>query len=81
MVKESKTGSRPGYDDIDLGRLLGVLLDNKWLIMLVTALFAVAAVIHVQLATPIYRADALVQVEGKTGLSNPLAEVRSFLGD
>ncbi|MGR4068148.1 polysaccharide biosynthesis tyrosine autokinase [Billgrantia sp. C5P2] len=81
MVKEIKTGSRPGYDDIDLGRLFGVLLDNKWLIMSVTAIFAVAAVIHVQLATPIYRADALVQVEGKTGLSNPLAEVRSILGE
>ncbi|MBW6391931.1 MAG: polysaccharide biosynthesis tyrosine autokinase [Halomonas sp.] len=79
MVKEIKTGSRPAYDDIDLGRLFGVLLDNKWLIMLVTAVFAVAAVIHVQLATPIYRADALVQVEGKTGLSNPLTEVRSIL--
>ncbi|MCC5881189.1 MAG: polysaccharide biosynthesis tyrosine autokinase [Halomonas sp.] len=81
MVRETKTGSRPGHDDIDLGRLVGVLLDNKWLIMLVTAIFAVAAVVHVQLATPIYRADALVQVEGKTGLSNPLSEVRSLLGD
>ncbi|MFQ3787494.1 polysaccharide biosynthesis tyrosine autokinase [Halomonas sp. A29] len=81
MVKEIKTGSRPGSDDIDLGRLFGVLLDNKWLIMLVTAIFAVAAIVHVQLATPIYRADALVQVEGKTGLSNPLAEVRSILGE
>ncbi|MFW3616426.1 polysaccharide biosynthesis tyrosine autokinase [Billgrantia antri] len=81
MVKEIKTGSRPGYDDIDLGRLFGVLLDNKWLIILVTATFAVAAVIHVQLATPVYRADALVQVEGKSGLNNPLAEVRSILGD
>ncbi|WP_104203648.1 polysaccharide biosynthesis tyrosine autokinase [Billgrantia saliphila] len=81
MVKEIKTSSRPGHDDIDLGRLFGVLLDNKWLILLVTATFAVAAVIHVQLATPIYRADALVQVEGKTGLNNPLAEVRSLLSE
>jgi tyrosine-protein kinase Etk/Wzc len=81
MVKETKPGTRPGSDDIDLGRLVGVLLDNKWLIAMVTMLFAVAAVIHVQLATPIYRADALVQVEGKTGLSNPLSEVRSMLGE
>jgi tyrosine-protein kinase Etk/Wzc len=81
MVKENKTGSRPGQDDIDLGRLFGVLLDNKWLVLLVTTLFAAVAVVHVQLATPIYRADALVQVEGKVGTSNPLAEVRSMLGD
>ncbi|KAA0014682.1 polysaccharide biosynthesis tyrosine autokinase [Billgrantia pellis] len=83
MVKEIKPSSRPSpsHDDIDLGRLFGVLLDNKWLILLVTAVFALAAVIHVQLATPIYRADALVQVEGKTGLNNPLAEVRSLLSE
>ncbi|PMR75021.1 polysaccharide biosynthesis tyrosine autokinase [Billgrantia endophytica] len=81
MVKEAKTGLRPGHDDIDLGRLFGVLLDNKWLILLVTGLFAVTAIVHVQLATPIYRADALVQVEGKASLSNPLAEVRSILGE
>lgn len=81
MANEIQTGSRPGYDDIDLGRLFGVLLDNKWLILSVTAFFALTAVIQVQLATPIYRADALVQVEGKSGLNNPLAEVRSILGD
>lgn len=81
MVKENKTGSRPSQDDIDLGRLFGVLLDNKWLILLVTMLFAAAAVVHVQLATPIYRADSLVQVESKVGTSNPLSEVRSMLGD
>lgn len=81
MAKDIKTGSRPAHDDIDLGRLFGVLLDSKWLIVAVTALCALAAIIHVQLITPIFRADALVQVEGKTGLSNPLAEVRSILGE
>ncbi|PMR70735.1 polysaccharide biosynthesis tyrosine autokinase [Halomonas heilongjiangensis] len=81
MAKDIKMGSRPAHDDIDLGRLFGVLLDSKWLIVAVTALCALAAIIHVQLITPIFRADALVQVEGKTGLSNPLAEVRSILGE
>ena len=81
MAKDIKAGTRPAHDDIDLRRLFGVLLDSKWLIFSVTTLVAVLAVIHVQLTTPIFRADALVQVEGKTGLSNPLAEVRSILGE
>ncbi|MBB3185638.1 uncharacterized protein involved in exopolysaccharide biosynthesis [Halomonas fontilapidosi] len=32
-------------------------------------------------ATPIYRADALVQVEDKAGMSNPLEDVRAMLGE
>ena len=52
---------------IDLGRLLGLLLDNKWLIAGITAFFAMAGVIYALCATPIYQADALVQVEQKKG--------------
>lgn len=79
MVKQMTQGGRPAQDDIDIARLAGALLDHKWWIALITLVFAVGAVIHVQLATPVYRADALVQVEGNAGLSNPLSEVRSML--
>ncbi|MGR5146655.1 polysaccharide biosynthesis tyrosine autokinase [Photobacterium alginatilyticum] len=53
-------------DEIDLGKLLGVLLDNRWSIILVTFLFATVGVVYALLATPIYKADALVQVEEKS---------------
>ncbi|GLS89040.1 tyrosine protein kinase [Psychromonas marina] len=53
-------------DVIDLGKLLGLLLDSKWLIMLVTTFFAVVGVAYALLATPIYKADALLQVETKS---------------
>ncbi|HEY7866973.1 MAG TPA: GNVR domain-containing protein, partial [Psychromonas sp.] len=54
---------------LDIARLVGVLLDGKWFIVFVTALFMTAGVSYALLATPIYRADALVQVEQKsTGL-------------
>ncbi len=56
-----------------------MLVDHKWLIALITALFAVAGVAYALLATPIYRADALVQIEN-TSPSNPLADVTSILG-
>lgn len=67
-------------DEIDLGRLVGVLIDHKWLIAFVTALFAIAGVIYALLATPIYRADALVQVEDGAPSMNPLSEVNTMLG-
>lgn len=65
---------------IDLGRLLGLLLDNKWLIAGITAFFALAGVIYALCATPIYQADALVQVEQKKGGVPGLSEVSEMLG-
>ncbi|SFH35387.1 polysaccharide biosynthesis tyrosine autokinase [Modicisalibacter xianhensis] len=67
-------------DDIDLGRLFGVLIDHKWLIAFITALFALAGVMYALLATPIYRADALVQIEDAAPSMNPLSEVTTMLG-
>lgn len=67
---------------IDLGRLLGLLLDNKWLIAGITAFFALAGVIYALCATPIYQADALVQVEQKkSGIGIPgLSDASDMLG-
>ncbi len=54
-------------DEIDLGRLLGELIDHRKLIVTVTALFTLFALVYALFATPIYQADALVQVEQKQG--------------
>lgn len=53
--------------EIDLAKLFGVLLDSKWLIIFITALFSVFGVVYALLATPIYKGDALIQVEQKSG--------------
>ncbi|HEI2763516.1 TPA: polysaccharide biosynthesis tyrosine autokinase [Escherichia coli] len=52
-------------DEIDLGRLVGELIDHRKLIISVTALFTLLALVYALFATPIYKADALVQVEQK----------------
>ena len=65
---------------IDLGRLLGLLLDNKWLIAGITGFFALAGVLYTLCATPVYQADALVQVEQKKGGIPGLSEVSDMLG-
>lgn len=54
-------------DEIDLGRLFGELIDHRKLIISVTALFTLFALVYALFATPIYQADALVQVEQKQG--------------
>jgi tyrosine-protein kinase Etk/Wzc len=45
-------------EEIDLGRLVGTLIDHRWLIIGITALFAVIGIIYSLFATPIYQADA-----------------------
>src|SRR5579875_2444146 len=50
-------------DEIDLRALLGTLLDHRRLIIAVTAIFFVASLAYVLVATPVYEADAMAQVE------------------
>lgn len=53
-------------DDIDLGALVGVANDRKWLILIGTAMFFLASVVYVLVAKPTYQASAMVQVERGT---------------
>ncbi|HDY8629479.1 polysaccharide biosynthesis tyrosine autokinase [Klebsiella pneumoniae] len=54
-------------DEIDLGRLVGELIDHRKVIISVTSLFTLVALLYALFATPIYQADALLQVEQKQG--------------
>ncbi|WP_291973043.1 tyrosine-protein kinase Wzc [Candidatus Symbiopectobacterium sp.] len=75
-----KTSETYRSDEIDLGRLLGTLLDNRWLIIGVTALFTIVGIMYAMLATPIYKADALIQVE-QSGGDSLLKDISSMLPD
>ena len=52
-------------DELDLGRLIGEFIDHRKLIISVTSLFIMLGLVYAIFATPIYQADALVQVEQK----------------
>ncbi|HIE0124663.1 TPA: Wzz/FepE/Etk N-terminal domain-containing protein, partial [Escherichia coli] len=52
-------------EDIDLGRIIGEVIDHRKLIISITALFTLLALTYALFATPIYQADALIQVEQK----------------
>lgn len=64
--RTSQQDTSSNADVIDLGKLLGLLLDSKWLIVSITTIFAIAGIAYALLATPIYKADALLQVETKS---------------
>ena len=56
-----------GGDEIDIGRLVGTVIEAKWWVAGITALFAAAAIVYAIFATPIYSADALVRIEQNQG--------------
>ncbi|WP_349972545.1 polysaccharide biosynthesis tyrosine autokinase [Pseudomonas caspiana] len=55
------------YQDsrIDLATILRTLFDHKGLIILIVALFSLAGVAYALLSTPIYQANAMIQIEPK----------------
>ncbi|MBZ0056617.1 tyrosine-protein kinase Wzc [Leclercia adecarboxylata] len=71
MTANVKPSAAPsaGGDEIDIGRLIGTVVEARWWVIGITAVFAVAAVIYTLFATPIYSADALVQIEQNSGSS------------
>ncbi|EPA5447416.1 polysaccharide biosynthesis tyrosine autokinase [Vibrio cholerae] len=66
-AQTSKRTIDSASDEIDLGKLFGLLLDGKWIILVTTMVFAVFGVAFAILSTPIYKADALIQIEAKKG--------------
>ncbi|CAI1767169.1 Tyrosine-protein kinase wzc [Serratia fonticola] len=57
------------HADVDIAKFIATLFDHRWLILAVTSLFCVLSITYVLFATPIYKADALVQVEQSVGSS------------
>jgi len=50
-------------DEVDLRELIGTLLENKWLIILTTLVITLLGIAKAVIDTPIYSADAMLQVE------------------
>ncbi|MEH6689083.1 MAG: polysaccharide biosynthesis tyrosine autokinase [Halopseudomonas sabulinigri] len=62
-------------DEIDLLALLGALIDHKLTIIACTLVFAVCGIAYALLSTPIYQANAVIQIEEKS------QGIGSLLGD
>ena len=53
-------------DEIDLGELLGILVDGKWLIILVTLAVFFLGIAKAFLDRPVYKTDAMLQVNERS---------------
>lgn len=67
-------------DEIDLLALLGALIDQKWTVIASTALLAILAVAYAIVATPVYQAGALLQVEEKAASLPGLEDLSEAFG-
>ncbi|MFQ2807147.1 polysaccharide biosynthesis tyrosine autokinase [Aeromonas caviae] len=67
-------------DEIDLGRLLGYLIDGRWWIVCITGFFMMMGVAYALLATPVFKANALLQVEKKASGTALLGDMADVLG-
>lgn len=50
-------------EEIDISQILGVLVDGRYFIIVIMLIAIVITVAIPQLSTPVYRADALIQLE------------------
>ncbi|EPO0550578.1 polysaccharide biosynthesis tyrosine autokinase [Klebsiella pneumoniae] len=67
MSLVTNKSSSKDEDELDLGRLIGEIIDHRKLIVSITDFFTLLALVYVVFSTPIYQADALIQVEQKQG--------------
>ena len=67
-------------DGIDLLGILGTLLDHKLLISSITGTFCAAGVAYALMATPVYKASAVVQVEQKKAAIPGLSDMSDMFG-
>lgn len=74
------THQEKNNDEIDLLALAGTLWDGRWLILGVTMIATMLGVIYALLAEPVYRADAMVQVEQKSGGLPGMSEITEMFG-
>lgn len=76
-ITGSYGATTPENHEIDLVRLLGEMIDHRAVILSMTVIFTLLAGLYAFLATPVYRADALIQVEGKQD-NSLLKNLRQF---
>lgn len=74
------THQEQNNDEIDLLALAGILWDGRWLILGATILATMFGAIYALLAEPVYRADAMVQVEQKSGGLPGMSDISEMFG-
>ncbi|AOE68687.1 tyrosine-protein kinase [Pseudomonas fluorescens] len=77
---QNASADSPHRDEIDVLGMLGTLIDHKWLIAGITGTCMLIGAAYAILATPVYQANALIQVEPKKNDMLGFSDVSSLLG-
>lgn len=65
--QNSAVTANESSDEIDVGKLVNEVLSERWMILAVTLIFGFCGFIYGQLITPVYKSNALIQVEDNSG--------------
>jgi len=68
-------------DEIQLGEIIATLMGYKWFIAAITAGAIVLGVLALFVMTPIYRANAVLQIEEKSKGLGAITDLESFMED
>ncbi len=79
LGRQGSSSSAPRKEDeVDLAEFLGALIEGRWLIASVAVLACAVGGLYAFTATPVYRADVLVQVEDKGKGGDPLKDISAM---
>ena len=69
-------------EGLAMGEVVAEIMENRYLIAMITSLFLLMGVAYIFVARPVYKADGLVQVEEKGGGGmSALKDLQPLLGD
>ncbi len=73
----------PENEGLAIGEIFAVIMEYRWLIFVITFIAVLLGIGYLFVATPIYKADGLLQVEekGGGGVSAALKDLEPLLGD
>ena len=61
--QNSSVTANESSDEIDVGKLVNEVISERWMILAVTFVFGFCGFIYAELITPVYKSNALIQVE------------------
>lgn len=80
-LHSSNVSKASSVEVFDFSRLLGVLLNRKWLVVSCVCFFSLIGYLYLSIASPVYNASALIQVEEKQGSLSSVGDLGGLIGN
>lgn len=87
MTKNTDSNHNPGIkvmaqdDEIDLSQIFSTLAGNRWKIVFIAALVFLVSVAYAFIASPVFRADVLLQIEERGSTIPGFEDVSEMFGE